>query len=69
MDLQKVEVLSHFCILSFFLSFKNRKLTKFRGKDHGKSKLNEKVIVNPIVFPEGITLKSIFLPHLEGEEN
>lgn len=51
---------SHFC--KILLLIKHRKLIKFRGKDFGKSKLEVDLNVNQVEFPEGTTLKSIFLP-------
>ena len=53
---------THFCKSRPYLTVLCRKLTKFRGKDAGKSKL-EKEYGNScqVEFPEGTTLKSIFL--------
>ena len=49
-------------------NFAIRKLTKFRGKDFGKSKFEVDLNVNHIEFPENTTLKSIFLPINETDE-
>ena len=45
-----------------------RKLIKFRGKDFGRSKLEKEFNVNQVEFPEGTSLKQIFLPAEDSEE-
>eukprot|EP00347_Sterkiella_histriomuscorum_P004799 403359053 len=44
------------------------KLTKFRGKDFGKSKFEIDHNVNQIQFPDSTSLKSIFIPLNESED-
>ena len=43
-------------------------MIKFRGQDHGKTKLEIETEVNHIDFPEGATLKSIFTSMNENED-
>lgn len=46
-----------------------RKLTKFRGKDFGKSKMEKDFAFhNQIEFPDSTSLKDIFLPPVEQDD-
>jgi hypothetical protein len=65
---QGQEVNSHSCkAKNPFKYF--RKLIKFRGRDYGKSKLEIDLNVNQIEFPDMTSLKSIFLPLPESDDN